>query len=130
MLNLSTFAGGLTPIKKGGGLQTKSLRCQGKDGRQYAFRSVNKDPRKALPPELQGTFASDVVQDQISSAHPASAIVVDVLATTLGIFHPKPMLCLLPYDERQGEFREDFAGILGMMEEFTADGPKGQPGLG
>ena len=129
VLDLSTFAGGLTPIKKGGGLQTKSLRFQGKDGRQYTFRSVNKDPRKALPPELQYTFAADVVRDQISSHHPASALVVDELATALGVLHPRPILCLLPNDERLGKFRDEFAGILGILEDFPADGPKGQPGF-
>ncbi|MDL1892514.1 hypothetical protein FBQ87_06440, partial [Sphingobacteriales bacterium CHB3] len=48
VLDLETFAGGLTPIKQGGGFQTKSLRFQGKDGRQYAFRSTNKDPKAVL----------------------------------------------------------------------------------
>jgi hypothetical protein len=129
VLDLSTFAGGLTPLKEGGGLQTQSLRFQGSDGRQYTFRSVNKNPRKALPPDLQDSFAADIVRDQISSHHPASALIVDALATGLGVLHPKPMLCILPDDERLGKFRDDFAGILGMLEEFPADGPEGQPGF-
>src|SRR2546422_8610349 len=76
LLDLSRFAGGLTPTGCGGRRQTKVLRLLGKDGRQYVFRSVDKDPTLALPPELRATFARAVVQDQISSAHPGGPLVV------------------------------------------------------
>ena len=33
VLDLDEFAGGLTPVEVGGGLQTKSLRLRGKNGR-------------------------------------------------------------------------------------------------
>ena len=122
VLDLATFAGGLTPIEQGGGFQTKSLRLKGNDGRLYAFRSVNKDPKKVLPAELQVTFAADVFQDQISSAHPASAVVVDELANALGVLHARPALVLLPDNDRLGEFRATFAGILGMIEEHPSAG--------
>ena len=92
VLNLQTFAGGLTPMKQGGGQQTKSLRFQAGDGRQFNFRSVDKDPSAVLPPDLRGTFADDIVQDQISSAHPTGPLVSDRLLTTAGVPHPSPML--------------------------------------
>src|SRR6266567_3668652 len=38
------FAGGLTPLRRGGGAQTRALRLAGADGREYVFRSVNKHP--------------------------------------------------------------------------------------
>src|SRR5689334_17909912 len=44
ILDINTYAGGLTPVKMGGGLQTKSLRLDGANGQQYVLRSVNKDP--------------------------------------------------------------------------------------
>ncbi|MBC7830166.1 MAG: hypothetical protein H7122_20655, partial [Chitinophagaceae bacterium] len=50
VLNFDTTAGGLTPDKLGGGMQTKSLRLKGANGKEYVIRSVNKDPSKALPP--------------------------------------------------------------------------------
>lgn len=129
VLNMTTFAGGLIPLKQGGGYQTKSLRLQGADGRLYAFRSADKDPKKILPLELQETFAADVVQDQISSSNPAAALVVDVLADALGVLHPKPRMVLLPDDERLAEYRETFAGILGIIEDYPGDGPDGTPGF-
>ena len=44
VLRLGQFAGGLTPVERGGGMQTKSLRFKGGDGKQYQFRSLAKDP--------------------------------------------------------------------------------------
>ena len=102
---------------------------QGKNGKLYAFRSINKDPTKALPLELRDTFAGSVIQDQISSSHPAAPLIADELADALGVIHAKPMLCILPDDERLNEFRADFSGILGTLEEYPADGPEGRPGF-
>ena len=74
MLDLRTYAGGLKPTKKGGGMQTKSLRFEAADGREFRVRSVDKDPSPTLPADLRDTFAEWLVQDQISTAHPAGAI--------------------------------------------------------
>ena len=52
VLDLGSYAGGLTPKKVGGGKQTKSLSFEGKDGREFKFRSVNKDPSATLPKGL------------------------------------------------------------------------------
>ena len=129
VLDLDRFAGGLTPLKRGGGFQTKSLRFLGKDGKQYAFRSINKDPSKVLPPELQETLASDIVQDQISSAHPFSALIVAPLAKAVGVLHAEPRLVLLSDDPKLGQFQADFRNVLGFIEERPTDGPDGEPGF-
>ena len=81
---LRRIAGGLKPTKKGGGMQTKSLRLEAPDGRRFRVRSVDKDPTPTLPPDLRGTFAEWVVQDQISAAHPAGPMIVDGLADAGG----------------------------------------------
>lgn len=117
VLSLTTFAGGLTPARRGGGMQTKSLRLLGRDGREYAFRSLDKDPSKTLPPELRETFARDLVQDQISSSHPAAPLVAARLAESAGVLHVEPRLVVLPDDPSLGEFRAEFGGMLGYLEE-------------
>ncbi|MDZ7267343.1 MAG: BamA/TamA family outer membrane protein [candidate division KSB1 bacterium] len=129
VLDLADFAGGLTPSKKGGGLQTKSLRFNSGDGREFAFRSLDKDPGKTLPPELQETVAADIIQDQISSAHPYAALVVPAIAEAVGVLHANPLLVIMPDDPRLGEFRQEFGGLLGMIEERPADGPDGERGF-
>jgi hypothetical protein len=95
VIDLNEFAGGLTVLKRGGGFQTKSLHFKGNDGKFYKFRSINKDPEKVLPEEVRNTFVEDIVQDQISTSHPLSAIL--------------------------GEFREDYRFVLGTFAENPKD---------
>jgi len=125
VLDLSRFAGGLTPTGCGGRRETKVLRLLGKDGRQYAFRSVDKDPTLALPPELRATFAQDLVQDQISSAHPGGPLVVAPLLDATGVLHVEPRIMLLPADDPRLRgydcVRPGF--LLGMIEERPTEPP-------
>jgi len=117
VLDLSTFAGGLTPTRVGGGRQTKSLRFDGADGREYAFRSVDKDPSAVLDSILRGTVVDDLVQDGISAAHPFGALVAAPLLEAAGVLHVDPVLRVMPDDPALGEFRTEFAGMLGLIEE-------------
>jgi hypothetical protein len=117
VLDLAHFSGGLTAHKKGGGKQTHSLKLKGKDGREWKFRSVDKDPETILPKGLHETLASRVVQDQISASHPLGVLVVDPLADAAGVLHVPHRLAVLPDDPRLGEFRAEFAGVLGTLEE-------------
>lgn len=133
VLDLSTpggFAGGLIPVKKGGGFQTKSLRFIGNDGRAWKFRSLDKDPTKVLPPDLQETIADNVIQDQISSSNPFSPFVVQPLLDAVGILSVDPILVYLPDDEMLGEFRSEFGGTLGIIEEHPdVTGEEDHPGF-
>src|SRR5206468_102483 len=95
-----SYARGLTPSRCGGRRQTKVLRFSGADGRDYAFRSVDKDPTLALPPELRATFVREIIQDQISSAHPGAPLVVAPLLDAVGVLNAEPRLFVLPNDAR------------------------------
>jgi hypothetical protein len=117
VLDLGTYAGGLRPTERGGGLQTRSLRLAGGDGREYQFRSLAKDPTVILPPELRETLAADILQDQMSSAHPAGALIVAPLLDSVGVLHSRPVLVQMPDTPALGEFRAEFAGLLGTLEE-------------
>jgi hypothetical protein len=117
VLDLGTFSGGLTPEKKTGGKQTKGLRFKAADGSEWKFRSVNKDPSEVLPAALREGPIDDIVQDQISASLPAGTLVADALADAAGILHVSQRLLVMPDDARLGEFRKEFAGMLGTMEE-------------
>lgn len=127
VLNLSTFAGGLTPLRQGGGRQTMSLRLKARDGRQFVFRTVAKDMRNILSETLRKTPVAGIFQDQASSMNPAGALVVDELAHALGVFHARPLLVLAPDDEQLGEFRQAFAGRLGLLEKYPVAGDADAP---
>ncbi|MBI4421404.1 MAG: hypothetical protein HY560_11320, partial [Gemmatimonadetes bacterium] len=64
LLDLKTYAGGLTPTTAGGRFQSRSLRFRTGEGREFSFRLVDKNPVSILPPELRQTVAADIVQDQ------------------------------------------------------------------
>ena len=126
VLDLSTFAGGLTPLKLGGGMQTRSLRLRGADGKAYVFRSLDKDPSKNISAELRETIAARVLQDQISSILPMAALAVDELMASAAILHAPARVVIMPDDERLGEFRAEFGSVLGLIEERPeADGEAG-----
>ncbi len=129
ILNLSEFAGGLTPIRRGGGMQTKSLQFKGKDGKIWKFRSIEKDPSKILPDDLRESIAEDIVQDQISSANPFAPLIVTPLLDVVGIFEAEPKLIFLSDDEKLGEYKDEFGGILGFIEEHPTEGEDGQAGF-
>lgn len=115
-LDLTKFAGGLTPLQLGGGKQTTSLRLEGKDKIQYQFRTIDKNPSALLPEGLQPTFAGDLVQDQISSAHPYGALVVPDLADAIGVFHTNPKVVYMPYSNLLGPYIQEVGGRVGIIE--------------
>ena len=124
------FAGGLTPLCTGGGLQTTSLRFRGGDGRQYVFRAVDKDPGAAiLPSFLRKTFADSLLRDQTSAGHPTASLAAAQLLEAVDILHADPRLVIMPDDPQLGDYRDTYAGLLGMIEERPTDGPDGSPGF-
>jgi hypothetical protein len=116
VLNLSKYGGGLTPTEKGGGQQTKALKFKGGDGKEYKFRSLDKDPKKTLPLELQESIAKDIIQDQISSSNPYAGFVVNDILDAAGVYHSDYTLVILPNDTMLGGYQKEFGGLLGMME--------------
>ncbi|PYQ48946.1 MAG: hypothetical protein DMF78_19930 [Acidobacteria bacterium] len=117
VLDVKRLAGGLRAEKRGGGKQTKSLRFEGEDGREFKVRSVDKDPEAALPPEYRDTFVRWVAQDQISAGLPAGPMVVDRLMEALGLLWVPHKFVVIPDDPALGKFRKEFAGMLGILEE-------------
>ena len=116
-INLDTIYGGLTPIKKGGGRQTQTLRLEDKEGRQYVLRSIDKTFGGALPDIFHGTFVEQIANDQVSVAHPYSALTIPSLAEQAGVYHTNPVIVFLPTTKSLGEYDKDFANKLYLFEE-------------
>lgn len=120
-LDMDTAFGGLVVKGKGGGRQTTSLKLTGGNGKEYVFRSVNKDPSKALGYELRGTIVSEVLKDQTTTQQPYGALAVASLMDNVNLLHAIPELYVLPDDERLGSFRKDYVNLFGMLEERPND---------
>jgi hypothetical protein len=120
VFDLGKECGGLKILQKGGGMQTLSLRLEDSTGREFVLRSIEKFPEKAVPETFRKTFIQDLVQDQISSAHPYAAVVIPSLAEAAGIYHTNPKIVFIPDDPRLGIYRNDFANTLALFEERPA----------
>jgi hypothetical protein len=123
VLDLRTYSGGLRPVSRGGGKQTRSLLLEASDGRQFFFRAVDKDASVLLPSELRPTVAGHVVRDQTSSAFPTAPPVVAVLLEAAGIPHAEEQLFVLPRSRELGEFQAEFGGLMGFLQARIGGAP-------
>ena len=121
VIMLDTLAGGLTPYRAGGGRQSKSLRLHDANGREYVLRSIDKTFQGALPEILRGTFIANILNDQVSIAHPYSALTVAPMAESVAILHANPVIIYLPKQNRLGEFNASYGDALYLFEQ-RADG--------
>ena len=125
VINLATEGGGLTPVKRGGGKQTRSLRLEDANKKEYNFRSIQKFiTSKTLPADLQSEAAEDLVADGISASYPYAALSMPVLAGAAGVPYLKSKVVYIPDDPRLGEYRKDFKNLLAYLEEKTPDSVK------
>jgi len=128
VLDWQTYAGGLRPVKEGGGMQTKSLRFEAANGAEYVFRLSDKAATGA-PGDLKDTPVDRFFQDQVSAQHPAAAEIAAAIVEASGVLHPTAVLMVMPDDSALGKYRGDFVGRLGMIEEFP-NVPKHAAGFG
>jgi hypothetical protein len=130
VLDLGSYAGGLKVSRRGGGNQTKTLRFGTSDGREILFRSVNKFPvGQAMPKPIQHSFLGSIIQDQVSSLFPAGALSVPPFLDAVSVLHVEPRLYVMPDDPRLGEFRKEFAGLLGTVELSPQEDENDEPGF-
>ncbi|GGK80212.1 hypothetical protein ACD591_09760 [Rufibacter glacialis] len=118
VLDISRIHGGLTPEKMGGGFQTTSLTLENETGKQYALRSVDKDPQEVLPKGLRKTVLTNWLRDQTSAIHPYGAVVVSELAGGARIPHSHPKYVYIPkYEKGLGKNSSEFQDRVFLLEE-------------
>jgi len=127
VLDLRSFAGGIAPFKLGGGKQTKSLRFTTTDSVEYVFRPVYKAGTN-LPDDYKGTIVWSIFRDAGSASHPGAAVAAAPLLDAAGVLQPRPQFVVMPDDPLLGEYRKDFAGVLGTIESYPTV-PKNAPGF-
>ncbi|MBS1658098.1 MAG: hypothetical protein JST18_08385 [Bacteroidetes bacterium] len=128
-LDLEHLYGGLTPGRRGGGFQTKSLRLMAPDSSEYVIRTIDKDPSKTVDAAFRNTIVTDLVQDQISASHPYGFMVVPGLAKAAGVYHSNPQVFYVPDDPRLGVHREVFKNEVVLFEERKLNSASVEEGL-
>lgn len=129
VLDLSSEAGGLQPVKVTGGKQTIGLRLLGRDGVSYDFRPIVKNPEAVLPRWMRDGAISDALEDQMAAQLPFGATVVAELQEALGIAAPVPKAVVMPNDPRLAQYRAMFAGRVGLFAVHPDERPGNQPGF-
>lgn len=123
VIRISEVAGGLTPLQRGGGMQSASLRLVDKTGKEWVIRSVNKNPDPLLPEDLRETFARDWLDDGMSAQHPYSALIVPPIAKAVRVPHTNPVIGIIAADSALGIYNRVFANTLCLLEEREPLGP-------
>ena len=116
-LDIHFEKGGLTPIKKGGGMQTLSLRMQGADGKQYTLRGIKKNTTFLTTKNMRGTIIQDAIYDGMAGSHPYASVVIPPLSRAAGVYHSNPTLVVIPDDPILGDYQEEFGGMFCLFEE-------------
>ena len=120
-LDLSSTKGGLVPVRRGGGMQTSSVRLEDSEGRQYALRGMQKNAANLLPGAFQNTFVSDLMRDFFTTAHPYAAFIIPTLADAVNVYHANPKLVYVPKQPALGKYNQDFGNGLYLFEERPAN---------
>jgi hypothetical protein len=117
VLILDTVSGGLTPYQSGGGRQSKTLRLRDTANREYVLRSIDKTFGGALPEIYQNTFVEKIANDQVSIAHPYSAVTIPMMADAAKIYHAIPIIRWLPEQKTLDSFNKEFGNNLFLLEQ-------------
>lgn len=139
-VSLDTLFGGLKPTRKGGGNQSKSLRLEDKNGREFVMRALKKNAVQYLQAvafrdqyiegQFSDTYTEGLLQDAFTGAHPYAPFVIGTLADAAGIYHTNPVLYYVPKQNALGPYNADFGDELYMIEERAADGHGNQKSFG
>lgn len=131
-VNLDTLFGGLKPVRRGGGHQSKSLRLEDKDGKEYVMRALRKNAVQYLQAvafkeqyiegQFNKTYTESLLLDVFTGSHPYAPFTIAKLADAIDIYHTNPVLFYVPKQKSLGEYNADYGDELYMIEERTADG--------
>ncbi len=131
-VNLDTLFGGLRPVRRGGGHQSKSLRLRHKNGKEYVMRALRKVSELYLQSmvfqqqyvidDLQDTFLQKFLLDFYTGSHPYAPFTIGPLSDAIDIYHTNPVLYYIPKQDALAEFNVDFGDELYMIEEHAGDG--------
>lgn len=127
VLDITQYKGGLTPLRSGGGHQTKSLRLRTADKKQYAMRGMKKDANRTLQTiafksryigdKLEDSYLDEFLLDFFTSSNPYYPFIIGYMADPLGIYHTKSELYYVPKQPGLGNYNRNYGDELYMLEQ-------------
>ncbi|MEO0527990.1 MAG: phosphoesterase, partial [Bacteroidota bacterium] len=139
-VDLDTLFGGLKVTRKGGGHQSKSLRLENKEGKEYVMRALEKSAEAYLQAmvskeefiigKTEGTAPNKVLMDFYTGDHPYAPFTIGKLADAVGVYHTNPVLYYIPRQQALGKYNDEFGDKLFMIEERATGGHGDQKSFG
>lgn len=130
-VSLDTLYGGLKPTIEGGGHQSRSLRLEDKNGREFVMRALRKSATRFLQSvafkdqsvekDFRDTYAENFIMDFYTTAHPYTPLVVAKMADRVGVNHTNPAMFYVPKQNTLGLFNEEFGNEIYYIEERPMD---------
>ncbi|GAA4232626.1 metallophosphoesterase [Postechiella marina] len=128
---LDTLNGGLHFTKKGGGHQSYSIRLEDNKQREFAMRSLRKDPLKFLKfrvpgvaftqNDYKGSLPEDLISDFFTTAHPYMQMVINPMAKSVDVNHANTKLFYVPSQSELGRLNSTFGNQLYFIEQRPSD---------
>ena len=131
-VNLDTLFGGLSPVRKGGGTQSRTLRLEAKDRKQYVMRAMKKNASQYIQAamfkdqyvegQFKNTASENLVKDLFTGSYPYAPFVVGTLSDAIDLHHLNSNLYYIPKQKALGDFNSEFGDELYLFEEHASDG--------
>lgn len=131
-VSLDTLYGGLKPVRMGGGHQSKSLRLEDPQGREYMMRALRKNAVQYLQAvafkdhyiegQFEHTYTESLLMDVFTGSYPYAPFVVGPLADAVEVLHTNPKLYYVPKQATLGKYNSHYGDELYMIEERAASG--------
>ncbi|MXV38048.1 phosphoesterase [Flavobacteriaceae bacterium Ap0902] len=131
-VDLTSYKGGLKPVRKGGGHQSMTLHMVNPAGKEYVMRALKKSATQFIQAvgfkdqyvadSFDQTATEALILDVFTGTHPYAPFTVASLSDAIGVLHPNPTLVYIPKQQVLGKYNEMFGDELYMIEEKVTDG--------
>lgn len=132
VLYLDSLKGGLTPFRRGGGTQSKSLHLKDAEGKRYVIRALKKEAvqfiqsaifvDQYLEDELQNSALEKLVLDVFTGSYPYAPLLIGQLSDSIHLAHLNPALYYIPKQPALGKYNTEFGDELYLFEEHASEG--------
>lgn len=132
IVNLDTLKGGLTPLRKGGGTQSKTLHLEDKNGKRYVLRAMKKQATQFIQAAIlkdqyidtkfNDTSSEAFLEDIFTGSHPYAPFVIAKLSDAAHVSHLNPQLFYVPKQDALADYNTTFGNELYLFEEHPSDG--------
>ncbi|MGA9291594.1 MAG: BamA/TamA family outer membrane protein [Ignavibacteriaceae bacterium] len=116
ILNLNNFYGGLLPVQKLSGYDSRSILFRSKKGNLWKFSSLKFDPERIFPKGVVENLSDRTLLDQISIINPFAPLVMNSIVNGIDSSNKSTLLVFIPDNSSLGKYQNEFGGLPGFLK--------------